>query len=215
MSCYGVSANTENVFQVPLDNSEASRTQSSGSTINSIEQQETEDSSQKPKALGVSTKIEEHRVAAADGCQLLPVWDFDSGLQTKQNGDYNHFGTNGSQVSLSLVQHTQRGPHGRSLEVSYNKTNNGYCGIWMRLFDDQHSGQNEQYLDVSSCKYLSFWVRGRDGGEDLTVQMADPIWYEKGDSKAAGLVSDYLYGPVTKEWKEVVIPFGHFDLENF
>ena len=150
-----------------------------------------------------------------DKCQLLSVWNFDSGINTNQNGDYNHFSAGASKVDLSLASFPHRGSSGRSLKISYSKTDNGYCGVWMHLYDEERMEEQNRFLDVSDYPNLSFWVRGENGGENFAVQMANPKWLKKEDSRSAGLVSDYLGGPVSKDWQEVIIPYEKFGLKNF
>lgn len=172
--------------------------------------------SQKIKSVKESAKIDEVPEAQKNECQLLPVWNFDSGNNTHQNGDYSSFSSSGSEISLSQVSDAYRGSGGRSLKISFDKGNSGYCGLWLHLYDDDdHASQKERYLDISGHSYLSFWIKGKEGGENFTIQMADPKWNEREDSKPAGVVSDYLKGPVTKEWQEVIIPFESFGLGNF
>ena len=154
--------------------------------------------------------------ASASECKLLSIWNFDSGIRTDQRGHYSHFSAGGSKMNINLTRDVHRGPHGRSLRIFYNKTINGYGGTWMHLYDDDNiSSEKKRYLDVSGYPYLSFWVKGQGRGENFTVQMADPKWNAQEDSKPAGTVSQYLDGGITKEWKEVIIPYEDFGLENF
>ncbi len=146
---------------------------------------------------------------------LIPIWNFDEGLVTDQNGYYNHFAAGGSEATLHLLRNTGRGPGGRSLKVKYNKVDSGYCGLWLHLFDDEDDEREVTHIDVSKHATLSFWVKGQSGGEEFMIQMADPIWLDKEDSKPGGLVSRFLKGPITTEWQEVVVPYEYFKLYNY
>lgn len=145
---------------------------------------------------------------------LLPVCNFDKGVRTDQNGRYNEFQREPSSAGDRLSPTSHRGPNGRSLRVDYNKAEGGFCGVWMHLFETEADAEERQYLDVRKFPFLSFWVRGEEGGEDFLVQMADAAWVDREDSLPAGAVSEYLGGPVTTEWQEVIIPVEHFSIDD-
>ena len=149
---------------------------------------------------------------AADS--LLSVWNFDDGILTEQGGYYNHYGARGSTASLFFDESVRRGESGRSLRVEYDKKAEGYCGLWFHLFSEAVEEEERTYLDISEHLYLSLWVRGAKGGEDFSVQLADPVWLEKEDSKSAGLASKYLRTKLTTAWQEIVVPFEDFKLAS-
>jgi len=148
------------------------------------------------------------------GSPLLPVWNMDEGLLTEPGGYYNHFQAGESEVRVHLTPEVRRGSGGRSMQMVYRKGAAGYCGVWFHLFDEEVEGSRREFLDVSSHPYLSLWVRGGRGGEDFTVQMADPRWLAKDDSSPAGRVSRYLGHRLTTDWEEVVIPWSDFGLRG-
>ncbi len=155
------------------------------------------------------------RVSKSYDGGLIPVWNFDDGIATDQNGYYSKFSAGDSEATLHLIHSTRRGPGGRSLRVQYDKADRGYCGLWLHLFDDENEESETNYIDVSRHTVLSFWVKGAIGGEDFMIQMADPAWLIKKDTKPAGLVSHFLKGPITTEWQEVVVPYDYFKLHNY
>jgi hypothetical protein len=55
-------------------------------------------------------------------------------------------------------------------------------------------------------------VKGKKGGENFTIGLADKSWVIIGDSLKAGTVNQYLNNGVTTEWQEVVIPLCDFGL---
>ncbi len=144
---------------------------------------------------------------------LLPIWNFDRSIVTDQKGFYNHFSATGSSASVHLVKTARRGAGGRSCKIDYAKSAAGYCGVWFHLFNDSDASaerNEENFVDVSRHPYLSFWIRGESGGEDITVQMANPTMLGREDSRPAGNVSDFLKGPVSTTWQEVVVPYKAF-----
>ena len=149
-----------------------------------------------------------------DTCPILKVWDFDHGILTNQKGFYNHFQSEPSMVKLKLTNEIVRGNGGRSMQIDYDRASAGFCGAWFHLFDDEATADTRKFIDTSKHPYLSFWVKGTTGEENFSIQMADPIWLGKEDSKAAGLVTRYTGGQVGTSWKEVVVPYQDFKLSG-
>lgn len=89
---------------------------------------------------------------------------------------------------------------GNVLQLDYNvNATNNYAGYSSRLY----SGSPSQ--DLSGYNAISFYVKGKDGGEFFKIQL------KKGDSTMASLyISDYLDGGVTTIWQKVTIPFHNF-----
>ncbi len=145
-------------------------------------------------------------------CKLLEIWNIDNNITTNQGGYYNHFQAGESTITMHLTRRQFRGTNGRSLKLNYTKAAEGFCGIWFHLFNDENLNSTAKYLDISHFPYLSFWVKGEVGGEDFTIQIADPQWLAKEDSKPAGLASEFLGGPLTTEWQEIIVPYRAFKL---
>lgn len=102
------------------------------------------------------------------------------------------------------------GPAGRALRLSYTKESTGWCGYYTLL--NQIDGE---YYDLRPYKSVSFMVKGKNGGEEFEMGMADKNWVIIGDSLKAGSIRKYLPKGVTKEWQEVVIPLEDFGLLDF
>jgi len=102
------------------------------------------------------------------------------------------------------------GSSGRSLRIDYKKEATGWCGYYTLL--NQIDGE---YYDLRPYKSVSFMVKGKSGGEQFEVGMADKNWVIIGDSLKAGPVTKYLPAGVSKEWQEVVIPLEDFGLLDF
>ncbi len=143
--------------------------------------------------------------------EILPVWDFDRGLLTDQGGFYNHFGRGKSEARIHLVRDVYRGVGGRSMKISYKK-DEGWAGVWLHLFDEELPVVERKFLNIVDHQYLSFFVKGEEGGENFSVQAADPNWFKKDDSRSAGVCDKFMKGSVTTQWQEVVIPWSQFNL---
>ncbi|MCK9555366.1 CIA30 family protein [bacterium] len=141
---------------------------------------------------------------------VLRIWNFDNGNTTDFGGHFNQFANQESSASNYLSDETYRGKGGRSLEITAEKTSGGFCGTWVHFFNVKEKPENRKYLDASDYKYISFRVKGEQGGENFTVQMADASWVQKEDSVPARPLKTYIPEGVTAEWQEVVIPLSDF-----
>jgi hypothetical protein len=150
-----------------------------------------------------------------DSAGILPVWDMNRGLLNAMGGIYNHFQAGDSTASVHLTPEQARGASGRSMKIDYTKSDSGYCGVWTHLYPENNTLEALGCPDIADYPYLSFFVKGKHGGEDFTVQLADPSWIAREDSSPAGLVSRYLGSPITTNWSEVVIPIKDFRLPSF
>ena len=148
---------------------------------------------------------------SAGARNLVEVWNVDSGQTNRLGGQYDLFMAEGSQATVHLDNSEFRGPSGRALKIRYHQVAGGYCGLWMHLFPTTAPGA-PLFMDASSHPYLAFWIKGERGGEDFTIQLADPHWLAREDSKPAGRISRYLAGPVTTKWQPVIVPLADFGL---
>jgi len=99
------------------------------------------------------------------------------------------------------------GESGKSMRLDYNKGGTGWSGYYSLL--NQVDGE---WFDLSEFDKVSFMVKGKKGGEEFELGLADRNWVIIGDSLKAGSVNKYLPGGVTTEWQEVVIPLENFGL---
>ncbi len=141
---------------------------------------------------------------------VLRIWNFDNGNTTDFGGHFNQFANQESSASNYLSDEIYRGKGGRSLEITAEKTSGGFCGTWVHFFNVKEKPGNRKYLDASDYQYISFRVKGKRGGENFTVQMADASWVQKEDSVPSRPLKTYLPEGVTAEWQEVVIPLSDF-----
>ena len=144
---------------------------------------------------------------------LLFVTNFENGIQNNLGGYYNKFERAPSTASTFLMPGISRGQNGRSLRVTSDRKDDGFCGVWMHFFNFRQKA--EQYLDVSEYEYLSFWVRGQKGGEKFRLKLADAEWIGQEDALPIGQIRDFLPRGVTTQWQEVLVPIKQFNTLDF
>jgi len=155
-------------------------------------------------------------VTAAFGqSSVLLVDDFNDDVQNRLGGYRNTFQRAPSTATAMRVADVFRGRGGRSLQIGADRQQDGFCGLWIHLFDFRQP--TPTYFDCRKYQYLSFWLKGAAGGEHLLVKLADKRWIGKEDALAVGGVEEFLGGDVTKHWQEVLIPLdriGPLDRRN-
>ena len=134
------------------------------------------------------------------------VDDFNQGNQNRLDGYYNKFEKTPSSTIVSPALDIFRGESGKSLKINAKKGSKGFCGAWIHLFDFR--AETPKFLDVDYYAYLSFWVKGDQGGEKFTVKLADKRWIGLEDSKTIGSIEQFLPGGVTQTWSEVLVPLS-------
>ncbi len=135
---------------------------------------------------------------------ILIVETFDGGIQNNLGGFYNTYQRQPSTATFMQVDDVRRGDAGKSLRISIDRQDSGFCGWWMHFFNFQKKPY--EYLDTTPYKYLSFWVKGQNGGEPFVVKMADEEWIGKEDSLPVGDIKKFLPNGVTTQWQEVQVP---------
>ncbi len=143
-------------------------------------------------------------IAAKASSDVLFIADFNKGNQNALGGYFNKYERNPSKAAVSLDSSVFHSNHGKSLKISAKKDKGGFCGAWIHLFDFR--ADSKKFLDTSEYKYLSFWVKGKQGGEMFTVKLADKRLIEVEDSAKVGAIKDFLPDGVTQEWQEVLLP---------
>ncbi|MBU1078283.1 MAG: hypothetical protein KKH98_13380, partial [Spirochaetes bacterium] len=84
----------------------------------------------------------------------------------------------------------------------------GWCGYYTIL------KTGRKYLDVSSYKRLTFWVKGEKGDENFVVGLADRSFEKRDDSVKSESITKYLPSKkVTTRWQKASIPIKDFFLE--
>ncbi|MBP7260903.1 MAG: hypothetical protein KBB37_06425, partial [Bacteroidia bacterium] len=138
----------------------------------------------------------------------LPLWNFDS-LDFK--GGYNKFERAPSSSKIYLTDSVYHGAGGKSLQVIACKQTEGYCGAWINFFFIKRN--QVRYIHAAEFNYISFYIKGAKGGEQVQIQLSDKSLSEREDSRPAKPLSTYLPQGITTVWQEVLIPLK--DLERF
>ncbi len=99
-------------------------------------------------------------------------------------------------------------PDGRqSLCFTYSQKSPGFSGFWIHLFDFKLHPVQRAFLDSTPFQYITFDIRGEEGGERLMLQVADYAWEKKEDSLSIGNVGQFLpSGKIQKEWQRAWVP---------
>ena len=100
----------------------------------------------------------------------------------------------------------------RGLKIIYEKRNSGgrykggVCGFITGVKVPPYGYQN-----LTSYKYVSFWIRGEVGGENLNIGVADRAHFEKGDAYRSLPINTYVSDKkITTQWKQVFVPMEYF-----
>jgi hypothetical protein len=122
-----------------------------------------------------------------------------------RTGCFNHFPSVTKKARTDAVR---RGREGKSLRLSYDKSAAGWTGYYSLLHRNQ-----QRFTDLSMFSALSFWVKGRDGGEVFSVGMADRDHLLLDDTVTIDEVQmeEFMPGGADTEWRQVVVPFTAFD----
>ncbi|HXG57287.1 MAG TPA: hypothetical protein VNJ03_18045, partial [Vicinamibacterales bacterium] len=145
-------------------------------------------------------------VGSAARPDFLLVASFDNGVQNAVGGYHNKLERAPTVSVTARVADVVRGRSGRSLKVSVDRKAGGFGGVWITFYNLKQ--KESPYLDVRDYAYLSFWVRGARGGEQLTVKLADASWVPRDDALPVGPLSLFLPKGVTTEWQEVLVPLS-------
>lgn len=142
-----------------------------------------------------------------DGNSLM-VSDFARGNRTPLGG---YFGTFQRMPSSALATVAQGTDQRRALELTCQNQSPGFCGLWIQLYDFEAPLNERSYLDARGFSTLSFWIRGRAGGENILLKVADGEWEQREDAVPLGEVTDYLAsGRLDTEWQQAVVPLDRF-----
>lgn len=139
---------------------------------------------------------------------ILVVDNFESPIQNQLGGFRNPFQKRPSTATFHRTRKIgdQEGTRGYSLCISGDRKPNGWCGAWIHLFD--HEKTPNAWFDASRFDYLSIWIRGEKGGEQVCIKISDKFWYELEDSWAVARTSHCLPQGITRQWQEIRIPIA-------
>jgi hypothetical protein len=139
---------------------------------------------------------------------VLPVWDFEQGITNSLGGQYNAYQRPPSWLRTYLDPSASRTPGGHSLRVTAHREAEGFCGVWLDFHPASEAPR--RYLDAASYRYLSFWAKGTQGGEDFEIELTDEAGVEDETERPRRPLRAYLPGGLSTSWQEVVIPLADF-----
>ncbi|MGA2629562.1 MAG: hypothetical protein ABSG54_05045 [Terriglobia bacterium] len=139
---------------------------------------------------------------------VLPVWDFEKGITNSLGGQYNAYQRHPSWLRTYLDPSFSRARGGHSLRVTAHREAEGFCGVWFDFHPASEAPR--RYLDATSYRYLSFWARGTQGGEDFEIELTDEARLEDESERPRRPLRAYLPGGLSTSWQEVVIPLEDF-----
>jgi hypothetical protein len=143
-----------------------------------------------------------------DPSALLRIADFDHGVRNHAGGFHNASERAPSAVSMTRVSNVYRGAGGKSLRITAKKKRGGFAAVWISFHDFRR--KSTPYLDTREYPYLSFWVKGKQGGEKFRIKLADDVWAAREDGLVSGPITRFLPRGVTGDWQEVLIPLAAF-----
>ena len=140
-------------------------------------------------------------------------------FETKGNALYSKTGTYKKAPSDAKKGRTKKvAANGEySLWVGFKKEVKGFCGYFLHL---QTGGK---YFDATKYSKITFMVKGKKGGENFQIGLADKYWFELDDSVKSDDITNYVPGgKITTEWQKAEIPLkvfvdkrsGDFDLST-
>ncbi len=180
-----------------------------------------------------SAKVTASTIALSSQPKLV-VDDFEgSEIKNKMDNRANVFIKAPSKAMVSRREETIEGRRTKVLLLRYEKQNQGgpydsggWCGYYTLLKspgalvaptpENPNPGPvEEQFLDATDYKAVTFWVRGENGDENFVVGVSDRHWDRVGDSVKSQEIGKYLpKGKITKEWQKATIPLDEFFIDH-
>lgn len=150
---------------------------------------------------------EESRAPSFHGNCFIAA-ELDTGLLNNLDAYFNTYYRTPSFASLGYFPD----PAGfRCLGLNYEVNSEGYCGMWMHLFNRELGEQARYFLDAGAFSCLVVWIRGEQGGERVLVKVSDKNTRERQVSLEIGELRDFLpSGEISREWQAAVLPLDVF-----
>jgi hypothetical protein len=144
--------------------------------------------------------------ACTGNCFL--VSDFDYGSENRLGGYFGTFSRAGSTARAALDTWDDGR---RALTIDFSNAASGSSGTWIGFFDPRLPRVDRVYLDATPLQVLTFWIRGRTGGETVTLKAADAVWERKEDTVLIDDLGAFLAaGRITTAWQRAVVPLSAF-----
>ncbi len=84
--------------------------------------------------------------------------------------------------------------------IRYRKEKDpAFCGAYVIILGD-----------LSAYNTMTFWIKGKKGGETFELGLNDTISNKREDAVIAGSIHRYLPAGVTPDWQEVIVPLEDF-----
>ena len=129
---------------------------------------------------------------------------FDRGNTNRLGGYFNGFARAPSMSAVSIARAPEAGP---ALAYSYENSAGSFAGFWIHLFDFKRRPTERVFFDASPFAYLTFTIRGEQGGEDLALHIADRAREQREGSLPIGDVASFLdSGRVEATWQRAWVP---------
>jgi hypothetical protein len=130
--------------------------------------------------------------------------DFHQGNTNRLGGYFSSINSAPSESRVTI----DFAPDGRqSLCFDYHQKAPGFAGFWIHLFDFKRPPVERILLDATPFQYITFSIRGQEGGERLMLQVADHIWERKEDSLKVGNIEQFLSsGKIQQSWQRAWVP---------
>lgn len=128
---------------------------------------------------------------------------FDAGNYNRLGGTFSVFERAPSAGTVDL--RTRQG----GLMFRYQRAQEGFVGFWIHLYDDRARPRDRTYLHTGSATFISFEIKGRRGGEDVTLRIADRNWDTREDSLPIGPVARFLPKKrIRRRWQRALVPLS-------
>ena len=158
-------------------------------------------------------------VTEAPGPGMFLVDDFTGDeIQNKLGSRANVYVRAPSRVMVSRRDDNVNGVMKKVLMIKYDKKNSGgpngmggWCGYYT-LVKNEKTGE---YFDGTGYKYITLWIKGQKGDENLMIGCADEHWDKIGDSLKAEEIGVHLKDKkITTKWEKAKIPLSTFFLDH-
>lgn len=150
-------------------------------------------------------------------------WFLDAGIRDAPGGcvsvtDFSHAGVNNLGGNYSVFQsppssasffHPVLPIPTRTGKLQFVKRAQGYCGLWMHLFNSAAPPGERTYFDATGFASLHITMRGKLDAASLMLKVADSSWNEKEDAVPIGMMESFLpKGRIDTSWQTAVLPLS-------
>ncbi len=154
-------------------------------------------------AEAVADSLTEYRsYTPPDHVPLLKISDFDHDNRNRLGGYFNVFHRDPSSARLAIKMLSDSS---RALSFSGFRGDEGFCGMWIHLFDFSLPLAQREYLDVRSFSRLEFFVKRASPGAAFLIKMADAQWEAREDAIVVGDLDEFVVDKRHDGWERISI----------